>query len=133
MRQGDDGRKRKIVRHTELEVYQKAFAVAMELFRITARYPKEERYSLTDQIRRSSRSVAANLAEGWRRRRYSAAFVNKLNECEGEAAESQTWLQFSVECGYLDSEKARTLYSDYDEIIAMLVKMQNHPEKWTVG
>jgi four helix bundle protein len=125
-------RKTKIVRHTDLEVYQRAFAVAMELFRLSKAFPAEEKYSLTDQGRRSSRSVAANIAEGWRKRRYAASFVSKLNDAEGEAAETQTWLQFAVECGYADADQARALYSEYDQIIAMLVNMQNHPEAWSL-
>jgi four helix bundle protein len=124
------GRKSKIIRHTDLEAYQRAFAVAMEVFKLSKQFPAEEKYSLTDQIRRSSRSVAANIAEGWRRRRYPASFVNKLNESEGEAAETQSWIQFSVECGYLKKSDARPLYAECDSIIAMLVTMQNHPDKW---
>lgn len=123
-------RKSKIVRHTDLDVYQRAFVVAMEVFRFSKEFHAEERYSLTDQIRRSSRSVAANIAEGWRKRRYPASFVNKLNDSEGEAAETQTWLQFAVECGYLESESARRLYSEYDDLIGMLIHMQNHPDQW---
>ena len=85
-------------RHTELDVYNRAFSVAMRVFELSKNFPKEERYSLTDQIRRSSRSVCANIAEGWRKRRYEAAFVAKLNDSEAEAAETQVWLQFGVEC-----------------------------------
>lgn len=128
----DKGRKKKIVRHTDLEVYQRAFSAAMRLFKLSKAFPGEEKYSLTDQIRRSSRSVAANLAEGWRKRRYAASFVSKLNDSEGEAAETQCWLHFAVECGYLSPEEARSLYSEYDEIIAMVLNMQNHPEDWTL-
>lgn len=122
----------KITRHTDLKVYQKAFSSAMEIFNHSKKFPKEETYSLTDQIRRSSRSVTANLAEGWRKRRYPAAFVSKLNDSEGEAAETQTWLQHAVECEYLDAENARKIYQAYDEIIAILVSMQNNSEKWTI-
>lgn len=88
----------KIVRHQDLEVYKKAFAAAMRIFEISKTFPKEETYSLTDQIRRSSRSVCANLAEAWRKRRYKAAFVSKLNDSEGESAETQTWIEFAVSC-----------------------------------
>lgn len=126
-------RKTKIVKHTDLEVYEKAFDSAMQVFQLSKEFPDEERYSLTDQIRRSSRSVAANIAEGWRRRRYSAAFVNKLNESESEAAETQTWLQFAVDCEYLNADQARPLYQNYDSLIAMLVKMENSPEKWVLS
>ena len=122
--------KTKIVRHTDLEVYRRAFAAAMQVFKLSKAFPKEERYSLTDQARRASRSVAANISEGWRKRRYAASFVSKLNDAEGEAAETQTWLQFAVECDYLKPEDTRVLYAEYDQLIAMLVTMQNQPEVW---
>lgn len=126
-------RVKKIVRHTDLEVYQRAFAAAMKIFELSKGFPAEERYSLTDQIRRASRSVCSNLAEAWRKRRYEAAFVAKVNDSESEAAETQTWLQFSVECLYLTRETGRELYRDYDKISGMLVRMTNKPEKWIIG
>jgi four helix bundle protein len=129
---GMSPRKRKVVRHTDLDVYQRAFSAAMVVFRLSRNFPPEERYSLTDQVRRSSRSVCSNLAEGWRKRRYPASFVSKLNDSEGEAAETQSWLQFAVECGYLKGTDTRSLYTDYDYIIGMLVKMQNDPTRWTL-
>lgn len=122
----------KITRHTELKVYQRAFDAAMRVFAMSKTFPKEETYSLTDQVRRSSRSVCANITEAWRKRRYEAAFVSKLNDAEAEAAETQTWLQFAVECEYLDREDAAQLYREYDEIIAMLVAMIREPDKWTI-
>lgn len=122
----------RITRHTELQVYQRAFDLAMELFRISKSFPVEERYSLTDQMRRSSRSVCANLAEAWRKRRYEAAFVAKLSDSEAEAAETQVWIQFAVECEYLDSDGARKLYQEYDETLAMLVAMIHNPDKWII-
>jgi len=125
-------RKTKVVRHTDLDVYQRAFETAMEIYRLSKGFPTEEKFSLTDQIRRASRSVAANLAEGWRKRRYAASFVSKLNDCEGEAGETQCWLQFAVECGYLKAAQARSIYRKYDAIIAMLVNMQNNPDKWSL-
>lgn len=126
-------RKSKIVRHTDLDVYQRSFKAAMEIFRLSKKFPPEEKYSLTDQVRRSSRSVSANIAEGWRKRRYAGSFISKLNDSEGEAAESQSWLQFAVECEYLTPEETRSLYQEYDDIIGMLVNMQNNPEKWTIS
>ena len=93
-------------------------------------FPKEETYSLTDQIRRSSRSVCANIAEAWRKRRYPLAFVSKLSDSEAEAAETQTWLQFAVKCGYLSALEAKALYKDYDAIIGMLVSMITHRDQW---
>src|SRR4051812_15797673 len=92
--------------HNELEVYRRAFATAMEVFNASKGFPKEEKYSLTDQMRRSSRSVCANLVEAWRKRRYEAAFISKLSDAEAEAAETQMWLQFAVQCKYLDREAA---------------------------
>lgn len=125
-------RRQLVRRHTDLEVYQRSFAVAMRLFKESKAFPKEEMYSLTDQIRRSSRSVSANLAEAWRKRRYEAAFVSKLGDSEAEAAETQTWIQFSVECGYLKRETARELYLEYDAILGMLVDMITHAADWTL-
>ena len=92
----------RITSHHQLSVYQKSMDAAMKVFELSRAFPKEEMYSLTDQIRRSARSVCANLAEAWRRRRYEAAFLNRLNECEAEAAESQVWLEFAVKCSYLN-------------------------------
>src|SRR5262252_3537430 len=100
----------KIREHTELEVYQKGFDAAMLIFEASKRFPKEETYSLTDQIRRSSRSVCANRAEAWRKRRYQAAFISKLSDVEGEAAETQVWIEFAARCAYLRREQADTLY-----------------------
>lgn len=120
----------KITRDTDLEVYQKAFKVSMEIFEFTKSFPKEETYSLTDQVRRSSRSVCANIAEAWRKRRYENHFIAKLSDSEMEAAETQTWLQFAVECGYLPREVAKPIYSEYDSLTGMLVTMINQPTPW---
>ena len=125
-------RKPLVKRHTDLEVYRLAFAAAMEVFELSKGFPKEEIYSLTDQIRRSSRSICANLAEAWRKRRYEAAFISKLGECEAEAAETQTWLQFAAQCGYLERVKAKKLFEDFDHIIAMLVRMITNANQWTL-
>jgi four helix bundle protein len=126
----DKDRKKTIRRHTDLEVYPKAFAAAMRIFELTKSFPKEERYSLTDQIRRSSRSICANIGEAWRKRRYQAAWISKLGDSEGEATETQVWLQFSVECGYLSRDIGAGLYAEYDAILGMLVNMITHPEEW---
>ena len=123
-------RKKQIRKHTDMEVYQRAFAVALRLFQLSRIYPVEERYSLTDQGRRSSRSVRSNLAEAWRKRRYPAAFFSKLSDCESEAAEPQVWTQFAVKCGYLERAVARKLYTEYDDILGMLVSIINHPIPW---
>jgi four helix bundle protein len=116
--------------HRDLEVYQRAIGVAMQIFELSKEFPKEETYSLTDQIRRSSRSVCANIAEAWRKRRYHAAFVSKLSDAETEAAETQVWLEFAVRCGYLGPESGRELYRAIDSILASLVGMGNHVEEW---
>lgn len=116
--------------HTQLEVYQLAFQMAMQIFEISRRFPADERFSLTDQVRRSSRSVCANLAEAWRKRRYDHAFVAKLGDAEAEAAETQCWLEFSVKCNYLDAESARIIYQTYDQILGKLVSMINDPAPW---
>lgn len=122
----------KIATHKDLRVFQNSFKVSMEIYVLTKSFPKEEIYSLTDQIRRSSRSVCSNLAEAFRKRRYPKAFVSKLSDCEGEAAESQVWLDFALECGYLNREKHEQLYKEYDMILGMLVKMIVEPEKWSL-
>ncbi|HEY9799979.1 MAG TPA: four helix bundle protein [Leptolyngbyaceae cyanobacterium] len=116
--------------HEDLDVYKKAFDAAMRLFELSKKFPVEERYSLTDQIRRSSRSVCANFAEAWRKRRYEAAFVAKLNDCEAEAAETQTWIKFAVKCDYLDIETGREIYGIYNQVLAGLVSMINSPSPW---
>jgi four helix bundle protein len=108
----------------DLVVYQRAFRAAMKIFEITKKFPKEETYSLTDQIRRSSRSVCTNLSEGWRKRKYKAVFVNKLTDAEQEAAETQTWLEFAHECRYIDEQTCKTLDKEYEEIFAMLAGME---------
>ena len=124
----------KLIRHHwELEVYKLSVEAAMDIFRASKKWPKEEMYSLTDQIRRSSRAVSAAIAEAWRRRKYEAVFVNKLNEAEGEAAESQTWLEYAVKCEYLDRKEGARLFRTYDRIIGKLVKMGNEPEKWILA
>ena len=133
-RKGDWERrmKLKIKTHEDLDVYRLAFDAAMEIFELSKRFPVEERYSLTDQIRRSSRSVCANLAEAWRKRRYKAAFLAKLNDCEAEAAETQVWIKFAVKCVYLKGISGRKLYETYNQILGSLVKMINTPDNWTL-
>ncbi|XGV94533.1 MAG: four helix bundle protein [Leptolyngbya sp. BL-A-14] len=118
--------------HRELVVYQMAFEAAMKIFELTKRFPVEERYSLTDQIRRSSRSVCANLAEAWRKRRYEAAFVAKLNDCESEAAETQTWLEFAEKCNYLNAETSQELNAVYNQLLSGLINMIRDPSPWLI-
>jgi four helix bundle protein len=102
----------------------------MEIFEASKSFPKQETYSLTDQIRRSSRSVTTNIAEAWRKRRYEPAFVSKLNDAEAEAAETQDWLHYSVACGYLDRDQAAGLYQAYEDILKTLVGMITHADTW---
>jgi four helix bundle protein len=120
----------KIQSHEELEVYRLAFDAAMLIFQCSKCFPREEVYSLTDQIRRSSRSVCANIAEAWRKRRYEGSFVSKLSDAESEAAETQTWLRFAVACGYLNPNEAQRLMQTYDFILGKLVIMISRPASW---
>lgn len=114
----------------ELKVYQLAYKSAMAIFHLTKDYPKEEKYDLISQIRRSSRSVAANIVEAWRRRRYPKNFVYKLNDSETESDETLFWLDISLDCGYIDKTTHEKLCDDYNHIISMLVNMINSPDKW---
>jgi len=108
----------------ELEVYKLAFEAAMEIFELAKGFPREEKYSLTDQVRRSSRSICSNLAEGWRKRRYKAVFINKLSDASQEAAETQTWLEFALACGYIDQNTFEKSDEKYEHIFAMLTTME---------
>lgn len=122
---------KQLIRHfRELIVYQKAFETAMKIYNISKTFPIEERYSLVDQIRRSSRSVCANLAEGWRKRRYEAVFKNKITDSMQEAAETQCWLEFSSACKYIDQKTFTNLDNEYEEIIAMLNSMEMNSQKF---
>ena len=122
----------KIRSHKDLRVYQLAYEVALEIHQITKSFPQEEKYSLTDQIRRSSRSVCANLAESYRKRRYSKNFIFKLSDSEAESGETQVWLDFSESFNYINKDTHQTLYDKYEHIISMLINMSNNPEKWTL-
>ncbi len=112
----------------ELNVYRLAFDSALEIYRLTKNFPAEERYSLTDQMRRSSRSVCSNLAEAWRKRKYSAVFINKLTDAGQEAAETQTWLEFALKFKYIDEDTFKKLDEQYEHIYAMLVTMERKAE-----
>ena len=121
----------KVIRHHwQLDVYKLSVEAAMQIFELTKAFPREEMYSLTDQIRRSSRSVSGQIAEGWRKRKYEASFVSKLNDAEGEAAETQSWLEYSVKCGYMERSAGRELHRAHDLILGKLVNMGNNPEPW---
>jgi len=118
--------------HEELAIYQLAFSAAMEIFEQSKNFPVEKTYSLTDQIRRSSRSVCANLAKAWRKRRYKGAFIAKLSDCEAEVTETQVWLKFAVKSQYIKVEKARELYRTYNQVLSGLVKMITHLDDWLI-
>jgi len=120
----------KVQSFNELEIYQLAFALQQEIFELSKRFPKEEAYSLTDQIRRSSRSVGANIAEAWRKRRYPAHFASKLTDSDGENAETQHWLRTAQACQYLDAATVETLLEKTREIGAKLGRMIQTPEIW---
>ena len=111
----------------DLRVYQKAYALAMEIFRLSKNWPSEEKFSLTDQIRRSSRSVCANLREAWAKRRYAAHFINKLTDSDGENSETDTWLDFAKHCGYLAEADHQRLSTECLEVGKMLGSMLNNP------
>jgi four helix bundle protein len=116
--------------HKDLKVYQLSYSLAMEIFHLTKTFPVEEKYSLTDQIRRSSRSVPANIAEGYRKRQYPKAFTNKMSDADGEATETQVWLDFSKDCGYISEEDCKRLTKSYIEVGRMLGSMILNPEKF---
>jgi four helix bundle protein len=123
---------RKITTHQDLDVYKSGMDAAMRIYELSKPFPREETYALVDQIRRSSRSVCANIAEAWRKRRYKPAFVSKLSDVEAEAAETQVWLEFAVKCGYLTRAEGAKLYKTYDGVIATIVGMITHAESWTM-
>lgn len=122
----------RIKSYKELRVYQNAMDAAMEIFQITKNFSPEEKYSLVDQIRRSSRSVCANIAEAWRKRRYKAAFIAKLSDAETEACETQVWIEFSSRYNYINTDTARKLDTGYDQILAQIVLMIDKADKWII-
>jgi four helix bundle protein len=116
----------------ELRVWRNAMDAAMRVFELSKRFPTEDKYSLMGQFRRSSRSVAANVAEAWRKRRYRPAFVARLNDAESEAAETQTWIEFASRCGFLSQADDDQLDQLVEQILGQLVSMTNHPDQWTL-
>jgi len=114
----------------ETKVYQKAFELSMEIFKVSKSFPKEEKYSLTDQIRRSSRSVCANMAEAYRKRQYPAHFVSKISDCDAENSETGVWIDFALACEYVDDETNKTLISKNEEVGRLINHMLNNPEKY---
>lgn len=124
------GRKKDIEHFRHLEVYWRAFDAAMKIFELTKRYPSEERYSMVDQMRRSSRSVCSNLAESWRKRKYKALFVNKVTDAMQEASETQSWLEFSLACKYISEDIFADLDLVYEQIISMLNSVEYNADKF---
>ena len=124
--------KKNIVTYRDLDVYKMAIEGAMRIFKLSKEFPIKERFSLTDQIVRSSRSVCANIAESWRKRRYEAAFISKLSDAETEAAETQVWAEFAFKCGYWRQETFASIDTHYDHIIGKLVRMINNPSVWLI-
>jgi four helix bundle protein len=120
----------KIESFKDLIVYQKAYKLAMEIFEVSKKFPKEEQYSLTDQIRRSSRSVTTCIGESWSRRRYIKSFVNKLVDALGEENETEVWLDYSMDCKYIQKETHERILSEYNEVRKMLISMINNSDKW---
>jgi four helix bundle protein len=119
--------------HKDLKVYQLSFKTSMELYELTKRFPVKEQFSLTDQIRRSSRSVSSNIAEGFRKRKYPKSLALKLSDSEAEAAETQNWLDYALECKFINETEYKYFYSSYDKIIGMLVNMRLTANRWKVG
>jgi four helix bundle protein len=122
----------RIESYKHLRVYQHAFDAAMKIFEVTRSFPSSEKFSLVDQARRSSRSVCANVAEAWRKRRYKAAFIAKLSDAESEAAETQVWIDFAAQCQYINKKMQNELSAVYDTILAQLVKMIDEADKWLI-
>jgi four helix bundle protein len=120
----------KIRDHRDLTVYQNAFEAAHEVFLLTRNFPSEERYSMTDQARRASRSVGANIVEAWRKRRYPLSFISKLSDADAEAAETTHWLDTALKCGYVNAERHQQLSESYNHICAQLVTMMDAPDQW---
>ena len=128
------GEAAKPIRHfRDLDVYQNALATGLRVYELSKKFPVEERYALTDQIRRSSRSVCANIAEAWRKRRYTAAFISKLSDSEGEAAETQVHIEFAFRHGYISDAEFQAIDDAYERVLGQLVRMIDHPEKWVIG
>ena len=132
-RRKDGETARKPIGHfRDLELYQNALVAGLRVYELTKRFPIEERYALTDQARRSSRSVCANIAEAWRKRRYEAAFIAKLSDAEGEAAETQVHLEFAFHHHYVSRDEFLSVDDAYEKICAQIVRMIDEPEKWLI-
>jgi four helix bundle protein len=118
--------------YKDLRVFQNAMKAAMKIFQLTEKFPPEEKYAMADQMRLSSRSVCSNITRAWRKRRFKTPFIAKLNDSEGEACETQVWVEFARQCKYLDDDVCDDLDAVYNHIMGQLVKMINQPEKWLI-
>jgi four helix bundle protein len=118
--------------YKELKVFENSMNAAMNIFKLTKSFPPEEKYSMVDQIRRSSRSICANIGEAWRKRRYRAAFIAKLSDAESEACETQVWIEFAMRCEYLEDGICNNLDEEYNRIIGQIVNMINEADKWLI-
>jgi len=116
--------------HKDLKVFKLAYKLSMEIYKVTRGFPKEERYSLTDQILRSSRSITANIAEGYRKKMYPKMFISKMADADSELAETQVWLDYAIDCGYISQERYDELTEGYEEVGKMIGFIINHPEKF---
>ena len=116
----------------DLIVYKKSYKLAIDLFYVTKDFPKDEKFSLTDQIRRSSRSVPVNIAESWAKRKYTKAFVNKITDALGEEFETEVWLKMSLDFSYLIQKVYDEFSMEYDEVRKMLISIMNNPEKFCI-
>ena len=125
--------KRPIRHFRDLDVYQNAFETGLRVYELSKKFPDDERYALTDQVRRSSRSVCANIAEAWRKRRYTAACISKLSDSEGEAAETQVHIELAFRHGYIGHADFHAIDDAYEHILGQLVRMIDHPEQWVIG
>ena len=119
--------------YKDLRVYQAAISAAMRIFELTKTFPAEEKFSMVDQMRRSSRSVCSNIGEAWRKRRYPAHFKSKLSDSEGEAEETRVWADLALRCGYLSKSEADEIDTTYDGILGQLVRMIDRPDQWTIS
>lgn len=122
----------RISSYRDLRVYQNAMHAAMQIFELTKHFPSEEKYAMVDQIRRSSRSVCANIAEAWRKRRYQAAFIAKLSDAESEACETQVWIEFAFKCHYVNDTTRDELDKGYGQILSQLVRIIEEADKWLI-
>ena len=132
-KKGDELGKKPIRHFRDLDVYQNGLQTGLRVFELSKHFPNDERFALTDQIRRSSRSVCANIAEAWRKRRYTAAFISKLSDSEGEAAETQVHIEFAFRHGYISDAEFQAIDNAYERVLGQLVRMIDHPEKWVIG